>query len=476
MKTKTEKQRAISDELCRRGSIRHLLTSPQKKLYDIFKSNVFNEVGLYSARKMGKSFASFLIAFEFCWANPGALVRIILPELKQGRDIYTPIYQELIDILPTDLMPVHMKSETAFVFQNGAQIRIGGSAPQNIESSRGPRCDLLFLDEVAAFEERNYDYATRSVLFPQLTTTKGKIVYLTTPARSPSHPWIVDTMPILISKGALVTATIDDNPLLDDEGRAIIVERYGSVDNPNYRREYLCELIADDDWKIVPEFNRSHVVDEDALPQEKDTFGLYTPYIGYQALDYGEVDLSALLSAVYDHNTQTLYVIDEWIDNGSPEKVVDQLQYSTAHVLYKCCQVETVMDVMPHMAGVFRRNYGLTFNLPSKGRLEDQVSLLRSSFERGKLKIHSNCKGLIAQLETGVWDSNKKQFERTSKGHSDAIAALAYLVKFVKWNRRPGLSGNENIQIGMQENVVSTKPKNENHFTDRRNVVRRKFL
>ena len=83
----------------------------------------------------------------------------------------------------------------------------------------------------------------------------------------------------------------------------------------------------------------------------------------------------------------------------------------------------------------------LSFRRPSKGKIEDQVGVLRNALANDRIVINPRCKQLILQLEQGLWkDTEKtKDFERTSEhGHLDLIAALVYAVKFCPWGRRPG--------------------------------------
>jgi hypothetical protein len=48
----------------------------------------------------------------------------------------------------------------------------------------------------------------------------------------------------------------------------------------------------------------------------------------------------------------------------------------------------------------------------------------------GRIEIHPRCKALIAALEFGQYDKNKKDFARTKEhGHNDMIAAAIYALR-----------------------------------------------
>jgi hypothetical protein len=94
--------------------------------------------GLYSSRKVGKSFTLFVMALEYAWNRPNTIQRIVLPEKTQAKEIFQNIHNELKSVVPVDMLPKYLKMEATFVFTNGSRIVLGGSLPDNIESNRGP--------------------------------------------------------------------------------------------------------------------------------------------------------------------------------------------------------------------------------------------------------------------------------------------------------------------------------------------------
>lgn len=436
----TPKQKQASDELCSRFSFRHILTPTQRRFYDLVNLGEQHHYGLYSSRKQGKSFTILVMAWEFALKNPKTVQRIVLPELKQAKEIYPVIFNELKEVIPKYLWPRYLKMEGQFVFRNGSKICMGGTLPQNIESSRGPICHRLYLDEVAAFNASNYEYSLYSILLPQGTTIPNFTrIDATTPPKSPVHPWMQTDYPKLSGKNACLTFTILDNTLISDEMRERIIDAYGGVDNPNYRREHMCELISDNNLRLVPEFSKEKY-SISQLPGKHDNFNSPVMFKSYVGCDLGLTDMSYMIFGWYDFIKDKFIVAGEWgatyktfpeifkaYEDGCKAHLKDDLLY----------EPQCVVDVWEIAAHDLRNTYGWSFRRPRKGKIEESINFLRDCFISDRIAIHESCKGLIAQLETGIWNPNRTDLERTHLGHSDAVMALVYALKEVRFGTRP---------------------------------------
>lgn len=446
-KTWDAEKRSKSDELLRRGKYRHLLLPHQREFRDMVEEGTGNHYGLYTGRKFGKSFTLAIMAMEFAHNNPGSIQRIVLPSKVQAKEIYFNIFQELQDIIPLDLMPNMLKMESCAVFKNGAKISFNGSLPENIESARGPIAHRIYRDECAAFNANNYEYATYSVLLPQMTTiANAKLIDATTPPKSPAHPWIQSDFPRLLSKNALKRFTINDNKLLTPEMLANIIEQYGGVDNENYRREHLCELVSDGNLRIAPEFNiKQHVGEVDVC----DSFGnpvIWQPII---ASDLGLVDFSFHVFGYYHASLDKYIVVDEWRQNYKTfDVIVDAYNKGVERNFpkHEWLEPDSICDVWPIAQFELRNNHNWNMRPPVKGRVEEQVAFLRDCLVNDKVLISSKCINLINDLTMGIWSPNRKEFDRGGNvGHSDGIAALCYALKSVPW---AGTKATPNLKFG----------------------------
>lgn len=427
----TPEQKRASDELVRRGSIRHLLTPPQRVFYDKYKNSTDDHFGFYCSRKFGKSTTLFLIACEYAMTNPKTVTRIILPQMNQAKEVYFQIYNEIKDFMPKENIPRLNRTEGKFYFLNGSYIALGGSRPEDCESNRGPLTHFLLLDEIASFHANNYNYLLLSILLPQMTTTNGKRIDACTPPYLADHPWLVKDYPKLVGKGNLSRFTVYDNPLVSSEKLMKIIEDYGGTDSPDFRREFMCEVISDKSLVLVPEFNpMKHVVSD--FPK--------VDHFGNEVVDFWHgvgvdtattVDFTAIVQGYYDRYRDKLVITaDQQFNNKTTDEFVKILG------IY---QGNMVIDVMPQTAFDMRRDYGLIFRSPNKGKVEESIAFIRNCFEKDKIVIHESCKMLIGCLETAIWKEDRKDFERTpTYGHADLIMALTYLAKIVPWIRANG--------------------------------------
>lgn len=433
-------KRAKSDELCRRGKFRHLLLPHQKAFYDMVQNGGPGQYGLYSSRKVGKSFTLFVMALEYAWNKPGTIQRIVLPEKTQAKEIFQNIHNELKSVVPSDMLPRYLKMEASFIFTNGSRIVLGGSLPDNIESNRGPLAHRILRDEVAAWNVPTYDYATYSVLLPQGSTVPDfQLIDATTPPKSPSHPWIQNDYKKLIAKGRLKTFNIYDNSLLTPEMIERIIEQYGGETNPNFRREHLCELVADSTLRLVPEFDKDEHVGE--LPPLTDNFGNREMFRTIVSVDAGLNDNTAMIFGYHDHIRDKFVVRGTWIANYKSFDVIVQAyndgvkQYLTAPAFLPPDNILDIFEIARHTLNV---DYGWITTAPSKARLEETIAFLRDCFKTGRIIIAPECKELIFELENGVWKDNRKDIDRVGDlGHCDAIMGLAYGVRAVNWGRSP---------------------------------------
>lgn len=432
-----KKKRKASDELLRRGYVRHLFVGSQKKVYDLWHGLANKEeLGITLARKSGKTFMSMLLAFEFCWKNPNKIVRYVAPTLKSAREIVIPIYNEFRQFMPNELMPRLLKQELKLVFSNNSAICLGGALPENVESNRGSICDVLILDEVAFFsaKENNFNYLLMSVLFPQLTVSAfGKVLYITTPAKNINHPYPQEIVPKLIAKGNYHTYTIFENNLLSDEDRELIIERYGGRDSKDFRREYLCEPVSDTSLLCTPEFNyQKHVINE-----VSNNRGRYQCYV---SVDTGLTDLTVCIWGYFDYIDRILYILGEKaiIRPVIPE-IAELIKYGQEQIKEYALDVNhtlTIVDAFPIVANTLRVDHNLSFNNPIKRRVVDTIALTRKWLSDDTIKVHNSCKQLIYDLQNAVWeesDTNEetRKIERNSQGHSDALMTLAYMVRAV---------------------------------------------
>ncbi len=77
-----------------------------------------------------------------------------------------------------------------------------------------------------------------------------------------------------------------------------------------------------------------------------------------------------------------------------------------------------------------QRTHNLAIMLPPKDDWEASVNNLANRFTQRKVRIHPRCKLLIQTCQSGVFNKNRTDFDRSiALGHMDAVAALMYGVR-----------------------------------------------
>lgn len=436
---KLEKARVLTRRTRR---IRHYLNDQQRRFYDLTHKEGVREAALYCSRKVGKSFISFLMDIEFAWNNPNTIVRYIAPTLKSAREVVIPIFNELKRILPLEMMPALKKAELKFVFDNGAEIHLGGASLENIEGSRGPICHKITLDETGAFPDgSDLDYVLYSVLYPQLTTTQGQIIHLTTPPKNINHKWLTHLYQKMRDAGNTVEFNIDQNPLLTPEQVLAIEELYGGRDSPDFQREYLLKSIQETSLRVCREYVDSTHSANTAEIMDKWTEETRDPISSYIVVDYGVTDLTAILLCVYHKYDDKMLVLKEWEVSDGAEAFAETLTavIKDANNLRLNEPASIIIDCMEQTRTfLMAKPYEFVFSRPRKKRRKiDSVAFLRNKIETNKIVVDKSCKKLRSMLEYGCWkksDSENKEFARSDTlGHLDHVDSLIYAALFVKW-------------------------------------------
>jgi hypothetical protein len=336
---------------------------------------------------------------------------------------------------------------------------LAGCDGGNVESIRGGFAHLCLVDEAGFCDDLKY--AVRSVLSPTIRTTGGRIIMASTPSKSPDHEFISEFMIPYKASNRLEIFTIYDNPNFDEKIRQEIIEDYPmGIEDPDFKREYMCEVAIDLDLAVCPEFalNKQSIVFEQIEQPTHTDF-----YVG---ADIGYRDLTVMLFGYYDFTDACLVVTDELVMNG-PEMTTDKLASEIKHKETLNFYVEENKESVPPYLRVMDNDlklindlqhlHNISFIPTKKDNKDGAINEMRMWMARGRIKIHSKCKHLIYHLENGQWNGKRTDFRRLADspdksirgGHVDAIPALYYLIRNIQTSKNPfpfgyGLNINKN--------------------------------
>lgn len=419
----------------RTGRLRYKLDSLQRKCYDAIEATVGGSFYFNKARRVGGSYLLTVRAVEQCLRKPNAQIRYAAPTAKALRKIVQPNLRKVLHDCPAGLRPKWSTLEQEYRFPNGSTMALSGCDAQRYEDLRGTEADEIYMDEVGFIDE--LDYILDDILLPQVQDTGGRVILVSTPPRSPSHPACK-----LAAKheaaGRYFACTVWDSPRLTRDqkeayfrrlARDLTLEEYYRT--TTFRREYLAEFITDETRAVIPEWTKERQDICIREVQEPEHFD------GYVGIDLGWRDGTAAVFGYWDYKHARLVIQDELLRFRTP---IDEFQrlavekedklWGIKRPLLRVCDNDDVV-----IREMNRR--GWTVRATAKDNKEMAINMLRELVRDCRLFVHPRCKRLVSQLHSTIWDEKHHAFERNEDGHGDLLDALIYMNRCVMRSKDP---------------------------------------
>jgi len=434
-------------KLWRQGLISWKLDAVEKKLYDNYHSAVKLILTWCLSRRSGKSFTLLILAIEQCIQYPKSTVKYVASEQKYVRTIIKPLIEKILSDCPIDLKPKYVRDDSIYLFPNGSILQMAGCDSGRHEKLRGGDGHLCIVDEAGFIDELTY--VVNSILLPTTTTTNGKIILSSTAPKTNDHEF-VKYMHRAEANGTLVLKTIYDviDDLKNDPNPRITLMKIDEIkaefplggNDPEFLREYLCQVVQDIDRTIIPEWSE---VEQDII-MEWIRPPFYDPYV---SMDIGFDDLTFVVFGYYDFINSLVVIEDEVVINGPTmttellsklikDKEVqlwtNKLTNETKQPYLRICDNNLIMiNDLYHL-------YGLKFQPAKKDDSDMALNLLRTKFLKRQIIINPKCKQLINHCKNGTWNKTRTSYMRSAdNGHYDAIDAMKYLIRHMNWGRNP---------------------------------------
>jgi hypothetical protein len=407
------------------GEVWYLLHDGQLELRDWWHSLEARLGVINCSRRYGKSLLCCELAIEQAIKTPESQIRYATPTAKMARSIVEPHMRWLLRDCPDDLRPAYSRQEGTWTFRNGSQIHVAGCDAGGAERLRGVSTHLGLVDEAGFVDE--LQYVVDDILRPQTLTVDGRLLLVSTPPRSPAHPFR-DYALSAMQKGTYAHRSIFDAPHIPREKALEYIGEVGGLDSTTAQREYMAEFVTDESIAVVPEFQRMASVI--VRPWKRPPY--YFPYV---VADFGYVDLTAVLFGYYDFRASMDVVEDELIFERSNSAVIVPAIRAKEHELWGDAVVRRYADVPEQMRADLAAIHEMSFSPVIKAAGEvtgirpkhAMVNRLRVRVGEGHMAIHPRCETLIAHAKYGVWNTAKTSFERSGEhGHFDALDALVY--------------------------------------------------
>lgn len=376
------------------------------------------------ARRFGKTTTALIYVRERMALTEQWIVRWCEPWKNQAREIVQPEVSKIEQLFPEPSRIRYYKTDSFYEHpKTGSRLYLRGVNEDRGESSRGSFSHMIVCDEVGSWKEP--DYIINEVLLPQLLTTKGALIKLSTPPRNLGHKWYQYKEDAII-EGSFLQKTINDCTWIDDDEKEVIKREVGEI---AWRREFMCEPITDPEALVIPEFSSDHIKDLKHPPY-------YDCYVG---ADFGFKDFTAVVFGYVDFLTRTLVIEDEVVVNAkNSQEIANMIKAKELELWPKKEPYRRTADAPMQQIYDLQNLHSLNILPTLKDDKYAAINALRVLFNEKRIIINPRCVKTLHQLRVGIWNERRTDFERgDTTGHLDSIMALVYLNRNIDWHKNP---------------------------------------
>lgn len=411
------------------GSIAPWFLRPsQFDMYELLLNEKFPF--LEASRRFGKTTTIEVFVVEQLLKNPGWVCRWCCPEQKQARTIVKPIMDKIMGFAPKHLRFEWRTMDSVYIGPQEQLMYLIG-VNDNAESARGPAANIIVADEYGSWKEPGY--VINDILRPQLQGQEGQwLIKGSTPPRDLDHIYYAEKE-VAIRKGRFIRKTIYDNESLTEKELSEIIEECGGISSTTFRREYLCEEVADATTLVIPEWSDEENIVEDDYPRPQF-------FDAYVAGDSGADDNTFFGFAYYDFNKNEIVVEDEICINGlTSAQIIAQAKAKELALWGQQTPYRRVYDADKQLLFDLIGDHDYPVTYPRKADKISSIHELRTRVGARKFKVKRRCKNLTRQLKVGMWrDEKHLDFQRSeSLGHLDGVAMAQYLNRSIDTTHNP---------------------------------------
>lgn len=397
------------------------------------------------SRRIGKTTTGLVRAQEKCRQKEGTIWRWCEPWKYQAREIVMPEMDRMQDSCPTKYKFKYYKTDSFYELpSNGSRMYLRGLNEDRGESARGSFADGITIDEKGSIKDLHY--VQNEVLYPQLLSTNGQLVSLSTPPRDLGHLYYDEKARAMRENRFIqlpIWASLDQlysKKQIEDMCAAV-----GGETTPGWRREFLCEPVSDPDALVIPEWSDEENILDDDHPRPD----WFTPYV---AGDSGIDDNTAILFGYYDFAKNEVVIEEELVINGRTTTEIVARAKEIEKALWKSEPHKRTYDADKQLVFDIFVDLKWRVQMPQKQDKTAAIHELRVEVGARRFKVKRRCTQTCRQMKVGMWKDEKHlDFQRSEGlGHLDAVAAAIYFNRSIdrKLNPMPQNYGyNRDTQI-----------------------------
>jgi|WetSurMetagenome_2_1015567.scaffolds.fasta_scaffold18213_4 hypothetical protein len=300
---------------------------------------------------------------------------------------------------------------------NGNITYVFGSDDQSdIERARGlTRVKLFTLDEAGQWRQDLLRYTIEEAAFPATGAVNGKIIVSGTPPRV-LRGYFVDAINGIVPNWSVHQWDARQNPHMPANWLRTTLDEFGwSYDNPIFRREYLAELVRDEEALIFPYSPARHVKSTPALKWETTL-----------AVDFGVVHNTAFVVLGTNRHVKPVYVLYACKETGlTTSQVANKI--STLVDEYEISSSRMFGDLGglgKAYANDLSKDHGIYLQCAEKRDKLAGIERLVDAFRTDSIALDPAAKCLQTELQFLSW--NDEHSDIASGQVDDAVMALVY--------------------------------------------------
>jgi hypothetical protein len=449
LKKQISARKAAALKAWKHGLLVWKLDKAQRVLHaDIMQKRGDDRLVVLCSRGFGKTFCGILLCIEACLQKPNQMVALVAKTKKQAHANIRPSVEKILEDCPAALRPTYLKHDAEFVFKNGSILSLLGVDSERFDLIRGRALHGCFIDEAQDIDQ--LDQVVREVLDPCVLRVNGWMILAGTVPQDGGHDF-VQFVREAQGAGNAVVKTIYDCPRYSAEDIEKWKKRAGGETASVWRREYLCQMVFSESRQVIPEwthgraFGSKETPDELPLVREEPRPEYCDKYIG---LDFGfSRDLTVALFAHVNFREATCYVEDELsIRGGTTASLAKQFE-AKAEALWGPKDMRGVVHVYAdgneaRTIHELKTVHHMQISATEKKNKLMHINTLRLLVQEGRLVVHPRCKTLVKTLFAAAWNKKHNSYERGDDiGHADALDALIYLTRNIRWQHNPVPAG-----------------------------------
>jgi len=411
---------------------------------------------IHMHRGSRKTALSEIHAIERCIRYPGHIERLGFPTAKNAHEATSEFLPKVLARAPAELKPRQVGDELHFrnprwEDPDAVSVMVIFGCREGAKGQRNLRSNGISLDEFREIDRP--EYVVEHVLSGHFVHKDRPlmVVYSTSP-KTPGH-YFWTLVEAARRDGRYLIVPTTENPDFSEQDERVLVALCGGKGTPAWKREALCEKVADETLLAIPSFytkRRAAEERRDRGEEAPDPFVMewkrpefFFPFI---TGDMGFIDCAAFLFFYIDYLKKKMVIEDEIVGSsiGSVE-LRERIKRRELELFGKTAlysQIRRWADATPRELDDLRdHGRGVLFTSaktgPEKWDKWQGLAHLESLCAQERIVISPRATCLIYQLENAMknkWhtDLEREPFEEGRDplepvmGHADALWACAY--------------------------------------------------